>query len=191
MKNKLILAIKQAVIILILAAALGVVINFFHPKHVRITTKRPSLKFAPDTLLAQDLPGVTIHSDQKDKSEVSEEIVEPLLITTEQVLQLIAGEMALLLDARSQSEFEKSHLPGAQNIPPQNLSTSTTKLDSLPRDLWLVCYCDGPPCHQAESLAFELLNAGFELVAVYFDGLNGWKQAGHEIEGKEAAKHED
>lgn len=191
MRKKLSLAIKQAVIILIVAAALGVVVNFFHPKQVRIAARRPSLKFAPDTMLAQDLPGVTIQPDMQDAAETSEEIVEPLFITTAQLLQLIATEMAVLLDSRSALEFEHSHIYGARNLPYPNFSGYQTELDSLPRDLWLVCYCDGPPCQQAESLAFELIRSGFELVAVYFDGLEGWKQAGYEIEGKEAKKNED
>jgi len=40
-------------------------------------------------------------------------------------------------------------------------------------------------------LADELIKSGYELVAVYFDGLKGWKESGQEIEEKEAAKHEN
>ncbi|MCU0643045.1 MAG: rhodanese-like domain-containing protein [bacterium] len=190
-KKKLNLAIKEAMLILVIAVVLGMVVNLFHPNHVQIATRRPSLKFAPDTMLAQDLPGVSFSSDQEAEDEKNEQITEPMLITTEQVLQLIAGEMALLLDARSKAEFEKSHIPGAQNVPYPNLSLYQARLDSLPDDQWLVCYCDGPPCQQAESLAAELIKSGHGLVAVYFDGLNGWKASGQEIEGKEAAKIEN
>ncbi|HEX9974598.1 MAG TPA: rhodanese-like domain-containing protein [bacterium] len=191
MKKNLNLAIKEAMLILLIAVVLGMVVNFFHPKHVQIATRRPSLKFAPDTVLAQDLPGVSFSDEQQNANEKKEQIQEPLLITTAQVLQLKAGDMALLLDARSKAEFEKSHIPGAQNVPYQNLSAHQAKLDSLPDDRWLICYCDGPPCHQAESLAYELIKAGHELVAVYFDGLKGWNESGQKIEGKEAAKHEN
>lgn len=190
-KKNLIQSIKQAIAILLIAAFLGFLVNLFHPKRVQITTRRPSLKFAPDTLLAQDLPGVSFSSPYQDDDEKTGQIEEPLLVTTAQVRQLQSAGIAQLLDARTKAEFEKSHIPGAQNVPYQNLSANLAKLDSLPDDQWLICYCDGPPCTQAESLAYELGIAGYELVAVYFEGLKGWQQAGHEIAGKEAARHEN
>lgn len=191
MKQHLTQTIKQAVFILLIAACFGFLVDFFHPKRVPITAKRPSLKFAPDTMLAQDLPTVSFSQDQQNNNERAEPIAEPMLITTVQAQQLIAGEMALWLDARSPAEFKRSHIPGAQNLPYQNASAYQAALDSLPDDRWLVCYCDGPPCHQAESLAYELIKAGYGLVAVYFEGLKGWQASGQAIEGKEAERHDN
>jgi len=189
-KNKLIKAIQEAIWIAGIASLLGLVLNIFHPKGVQITSKRPSLKFAPDTVLAQDLPGVSVTLNGSQTNENKTETLKPLLITTAQVLQLKQNAQGLILDARARTEFLNAHIPGAQNLPYKNLSECKTKLDSLPQDIWLICYCNGPPCDQAELLAHELIIAGYELVAVYFDGLSGWKNSGNEVDGKEVDKNE-
>jgi len=181
-------AIREAIWIILLASIVGFVVNSVHPEGVHITAKRPSLKFAPDTLLANDLPGVSISPDPITEVQQAEPEDELLLITTAQVLQLKSGDQALLLDARSEKEFADAHIPDAQSLPYKNLFASKAKLDSLPQDKWLICYCDGPPCDQAELLAREIVAAGYELVAVYFDGLNGWKKSGNAVEGQEEVR---
>jgi len=181
--------IKEAAWIFLIAAFLGFLANLFHPQKVQFTFKRPSPKFAPDTVLALKLPGVSINEDSVHRIEEKSSIAEPLLITTAQVMQLKSSNQVLIIDARSKEEFLKSHIPGAENIPYKNIVEYKTKIDSLPNDKWLVCYCNGSPCDQAELLAYELIIAGYEVVAVYFDGLAEWKKAGNEIEGKEAEKN--
>lgn len=179
---------KEASLIVLIAASLGLVINWFHPKGTNIALERPALPIAPDTVLAQNLPGVAVTIDGIKIDNASS---KPLLITTAQVVQHQQNDQLLLLDARSEAEFSSGHLPGALNLPYKNLTEYKTLLDSLPQDKWLVCYCDGPLCDLSELLAQELIIAGYESVAVYFDGLNGWKKSGYEIEGKEVKVNEN
>ena len=173
--------IKEAAGIFLIAAAIGLIVNLFHPNNIQITVKRPSLQFAPDTVLAQDLPGVSITQDGVGQTNQQQQVHEPLLITTAQVIQLQSSGQAIIIDARTEQEFFNAHIPGAENIPSKHVSEYKAKLDSLPQEKWLVCYCDGDPCDQAGLLASELVAAGYPLVAVYFDGLNGWKKSGYEI----------
>jgi rhodanese-related sulfurtransferase len=184
----LIKGIKETAWIFLIAAILGTIVNLFHPRGVKISSKRPALKFAADTVLAQDLPGVSVTADGVKTNKNKNETIEPLLITTAQVLQLKESHQAVIIDSRPKVEFLNAHIPGAINLPYKNLSEYKTKIDSLPQDSWLICYCNGLPCDQGELLAYELIIAGYELVAVYFDGLDGWKKSGNEIEGKEAGK---
>ncbi len=190
MNCALIKGIKEAAWIFLIAAILGTIVNLFHPRGVKISSKRPALKFAADTVLAQDLPDVSVTVDGVKTNKNKNETIEPLLITTAQVLQLKESNQAVIIDSRPKIEFLNAHIPGAINLPYKNLSEYKTKIDSLPQDSWLICYCNGLPCDQAELLAHELIIAGYELVAVYFDGLDGWKKSGNEIEGKEAGKDE-
>jgi rhodanese-related sulfurtransferase len=180
--------IKEAAWIVLIAAILGIMVNLFHPRCVQISSKRPALKFAPDTVLAQDLPNVSVTVDGVEANK--NEATEPMLITTAQVLQLKENNQALIIDARSKTEFLNAHIPGAINLPYKNLSEYKSKINSLPHDSWLICYCNGISCDQAELLAHELIILGYELVAVYFDGLDGWKKSDNEIEGKGAGKSE-
>lgn len=181
--------LKQAICIFLIAALFGLLVNLFHPEKVQLTGKRPSPKFAADTVLAMDLPGVSINENGVNQIEENNSIEEPLLITTAQLMQLKSSNQVQIIDARSKEEYAKSHIAGAENIPYNDLSEYKTKIDSLPKDKWLVCYCNEPSCDQAELLAYELIIAGHEVVAVYFDGLTGWKKAGNEIDGKEAEKN--
>lgn len=177
--------ILESILLFIIAVVLGFAVNAIHPKGVKITNIRPSLQFAPDTLFAQDLPGVSIDSSgKKDTAQSETQSAEPLMVTTEQVKQLLNSGMGILFDARIKSEYQKSHIAGAQNLPYKNFAEYKTKLNSLPSGKWLICYCDGPTCNQAELLAYELLIEGFDMIAIYHDGLEGWIDAGNSVSGK-------
>lgn len=58
--------------------------------------------------------------------------------STDEAHRLVA-EGALLLDVRTTREFAQGHLPGALNIPVQNLSGRLGELDD--RDRPIVVYC--------------------------------------------------
>ena len=53
---------------------------------------------------------------------------------------------------------------------------------SLPKDNWLICYCDGPQCDLSELLAYQLMELGFEKVAIYHEGIEGWIKANKAVE---------
>jgi rhodanese-related sulfurtransferase len=173
---------KEAVFIIIIASILGISTNAINPKGVTITSNRPSLISAPDSIFAQDLPAINI-SDERLK-DMTEPAVsgESILINTEQVHQLLIKDQARLLDARSEAEFQKEHIPNSINLPYESLSDYEEILRSLPQDKWLVCFCEGPPCDLGELLANELINAGYTRVVTYHEGLNAWKKAGRNVE---------
>lgn len=181
--------LKEAIWIFIIASILGFTINKFHPRSVKISSKRPPLEYAADTLFAQDLPLANIQIDQENVAEKQNIIEGPLIVNTKQVLQLIANRKALLLDARSKEEYLKGHIPNAQNLPFENLSEYEEQLTTMPKDKWLVCYCDGPHCDMGELLAYELINLGYELVASYNDGMNAWKKSGNVLQEKQNDKN--
>lgn len=189
MKSQFLKTIKEAALILLIASGSGLIVNLFHPKGVKITIRRPSLQFAADTILAWDLPDVSVRTDEAAALETQNEKTEPLLITTPQLIQLKQSEQVLIFDARSTTEFNQAHIPGAFNLPVKDFNQYRMKVDSLPNDIWLVSYCDDPSCNQAELLAHELIIAGYDLVAVYFEGLNGWIKSVNEIAVKEANNH--
>lgn len=189
LKSNLKQAIKEAICIIGIATFLGLTVNLFHPKSIKITNKRSSLNFVPDTIIAQDLPGVSFTIDSVNDFEKENSIERPLFIKTAEVLQLITNNHALLLDARSKEEFLTVHIPGAESLPYKNLSEYKTKFDSLPKNLWLICYDDEPSYALAELLAYELIRQGYKLVAICTDGLTGWKQSGHELTGKDSRKY--
>ncbi|MFZ5517420.1 MAG: rhodanese-like domain-containing protein [Candidatus Zhuqueibacterota bacterium] len=176
---------QEAVILIAAASVVGISVNTFHPNGVKITNIRPPLQFAPDTLLAADLPGVSIDPSGAAHNESP----EPRIISTDQVAQMMKKRIGILVDARSESLYAASHIPGAVNIPYQRFADYAAVVDSLPRNVWLICYCDSPGCDQSELLAYELLIEGFDYITIYHDGLKGWTEAGFRVSGN-GARHE-
>jgi rhodanese-related sulfurtransferase len=91
------------------------------------------------------------------------------------------GVDILFLDARPALDYRFGHIPGAINVP---YSEPQASVDELPRDRWLVTYCECPHA-ESEQLAVWLLDHGFEKVRVINEGLQGWRDAGGEVVSSE------
>lgn len=154
--------IRDIVQIFIIASVLGLAVNAVNPRGVKIGFSRP-----PRTSAA-------------DSSLTGGSFKEPFLVNREQ-LRRMAESGAVIIDARSPEEFAAGHIPGAVNIHFEALHEYVDVMEALPRDRWVVCYCDGPPCDKGEMLARELVAQGFPRVAYYYDGLDDWKRAGLEV----------
>lgn len=95
-------------------------------------------------------------------------------VTREQLLaRSMVGEVTVL-DVRPPEEFEAGHVPGAVNIPLEQLGE---RLDTLPRDVDVVAYCRGPYCLLAPRAAQILREHGWR-ASVLEDGLPEWRAAG-------------
>ena len=108
---------------------------------------------------------------------------QPALIDTSQLRSLLAAKAnPLFVDVRTAKEFAEGQIPGAINLPvddmPQRWST-------LPKDRTIVFYesghtSSGDICASARQAGTILLEHGysFDAVKVYEDGLAGWKKSG-------------
>lgn len=79
-----------------------------------------------------------------------------------------------LLDVRPASEYQLGHLPGAMNIPMDNLEQM---LDKLPLNQEIAAYCRGPYCVLSHEAAQLLSHHGYQ-VRRYDEGYPEWKAAG-------------
>jgi len=157
----------EAIFIIILAAVLGFSSNLFNPNNVKISFSRPPIEFVEDNIPAQTLPDVEINNTEPTE--------EPILLEMKQIVRLLEKDQGVLLDARSEKKFKKEHIPGARHLSHHDFLKNKNILETFPKDKWLICYCEGPGCDQAEILAYELIFAGCQRVAVYRGGLEGWK----------------
>ena len=89
----------------------------------------------------------------------------------------------LFVDARSQDNYERGHIPGAVSLP---LGQFDNKIESfLSRhslDQPMVTYCSGRACEDSHNLARLLIEAGFTDVRVFIDGFPGWEAEGYPVE---------
>lgn len=88
-----------------------------------------------------------------------------------------------LLDVRGAMSFERSHVPGAINMPKDKISHET--LSALPERRCFVVYCAGPHCNGADKAALKIAQLGFP-VKIMIGGMTGWADEKFRFEGIKA-----
>ncbi|MGH9351959.1 MAG: rhodanese-like domain-containing protein, partial [Terriglobia bacterium] len=113
----------------------------------------------------------------------------PTLIHTAEAKKLFDGDpKAVFVDVREAKEYAAGHIPGAINIPVEDI---TEKWSTLPKDKVMVFYESGSRggspadvCAFSRAAGRVVLSHGFDgaRVKVYEDGLKGWKEAGFPVD---------
>lgn len=86
-------------------------------------------------------------------------------------------EGALLIDVRTQEEWDEVHIPGTVLIP---LDELPDRLDEIPRERDIVVVCRSG--NRSEEGAAILLKAGFKSVVGMDGGIKQWSAAGYPLE---------
>lgn len=81
-----------------------------------------------------------------------------------------------ILDARSEAEFSEGHVPGAVNIPHDQLAR---RIAEVPKDRPVYVHCRMGP--RAQSAARLLLTAGYDVWCVSSGGWFEWERRGHPV----------
>jgi rhodanese-related sulfurtransferase len=83
----------------------------------------------------------------------------------------------VLVEALPAQDFRTLHLPGAINIPADQVQTMAP--DPLPnRDVEVIVYCAGPACHASKNAANALMELGYSNVRHYAGGKQDWISTG-------------
>ena len=105
------------------------------------------------------------------------------LLSTDQMKTMIdeKDKMGfLLIDARSNDEFQEAHIPGAINIPENRVEESRSLLP-LDKNALIVFYCNGPKCGRSKKAAIKAYALGYRNILVYNDGFPIWEEKGYKI----------
>ena len=102
-------------------------------------------------------------------------------ISRDELHRELAGEAApTLVEALGAAFFDDAHLPGAINIPPDQVDRLAPSL--LPDvDALIVVYCSGT-CQNSEIAARRLEELGYRSVRVYLGGKEDWVEHGLPVE---------
>jgi rhodanese-related sulfurtransferase len=93
------------------------------------------------------------------------------------------GGGLILVDTMAEMYYRHSHLPGAINLPADQVRERAS--DLLPdKEAEIVVYCIDPPCEASERAARELAAMGYQSVREYVGGKKDWIDAGLPAEGR-------
>ena len=103
-----------------------------------------------------------------------------LQITADEAAELMAEETDyILLDVRTEEEFEAEHIPGAICVPNETIGDSA--IPELPdKDQTIFIYCRSG--NRSKDAAEKLVNLGYTHI-IEFGGINDWN--GETVSGEE------
>jgi len=103
----------------------------------------------------------------------------PNITPTELAARQTSGDAPVVIDVRTAAEFATGHIPGALNIPFDQVADRISEVQA-PNGVALYCMM-GPRARKGES---ALLSAGYTSVLHIDGGLSAWKAAGLPVEMK-------
>ena len=111
----------------------------------------------------------------------------PRKITLEELRQRIDSNPDLVLvEALPKQYYRHSHLPGAINIPHDEVDARAPEL--LPdQSAEIVVYCANGPCRNSGIASARLEQLGYANVSDYHEGKAEWIEAGLPVEGEARA----
>jgi rhodanese-related sulfurtransferase len=175
-------------VIVIIAAVIGIAQNAVRSNPVKlIQNTRPVSTASHDA--GETASGVTPEVDAAHPADgqttpaVAEESLPEGSVSLERARQLYDEGVSIFIDARSPESFAEGHIPGAVNIPYDQLPKYLDTLQSqvLTSD-HIICYCWSPTCDFSDQLATELKIMGYDNVEVFTGGWDQWIEAGHPTE---------
>lgn len=95
-----------------------------------------------------------------------------------------------LIEVLSESEYHRAHLPGAINMPPDQITRLAPKR-LRDRDAEIVVYSDTPTSEIAEAAARELTEIGYTHVRDYVEGKQDWIDSGLPVQSDLERTHEE
>ena len=149
--------IRESIIIVIVAALMGFVVNALNPRGFKMTADTRQ-----DAFLAK---GISL-SGAREKLEQGS---------------------SLFVDARSPEEFNESHVSGAVNIPAYQGDSllddvkNRVTVDDTSREI--VVYCSSRDCDSADLVADAIYRAGCRnTLYVMKEGFDGWTEEGYPLD---------
>jgi rhodanese-related sulfurtransferase len=106
------------------------------------------------------------------------------MVDLETLTTLLQSGDAQLVDARSAAEFATGHIASAVQIAFEDFQgRNPPAMDTLDRSRNVIVYCGGGSCDASILVAQQLALRGFTKIAVFKDGVEGWKAAGLPLVG--------
>ncbi len=120
--------------------------------------------------------------DQARQAQIEAQYQSGGAVTLEEAKELLASDLVLFLDARTQADYEAGHIPGALNLPFDPFADPSEAIAGLPQEGLLIVYCSDADCTKAQELAEYIRYDGRDLVVTMPEGWQGWTEKGFSVE---------
>ncbi len=101
----------------------------------------------------------------------------------ELVTVMDSGVDMALVDVLDKEDYQKSHIPGAINVPVDDENFEENFQKAVPdKTKMVVVYCGSKQCPKSPKAAQKIDDLGYEEVLDYEEGKKGWKDAGFDLE---------
>ena len=166
--------IRQIIILLIISALLGLLVNTISPNGIELIGKYRDISSGNE-------PIIPPNAEEGDPAFIALSLAE---------LEFNLGEV-LFIDCREFEEFKCGTIPGSINIPFDYLPDENLELyidsalGSVTKDNKIITFCSGDECDQSLHLARNLQAFGYKNVFIFFGGSREWENYGLELEGRQ------
>jgi len=110
------------------------------------------------------------------------DVGRPIQIQTSKVKAFFDAKAATIIDAREPAEYAEGHIPGAVNLPYEQVATDMERLENFDaQGKPIIIYCGGGTCEVSMNLGFSLVGAGKKKVLVYMGGWPEWVSSGYPV----------
>ncbi len=110
------------------------------------------------------------------------DVGRPIQIEISKVKAFFDAKAATIVDARDASDYTQGHIPGAINLPYDNVVTNAELLEKFDaKGKPIIVYCGGGTCELSMNLGYALVQAGQKKVLVYMGGWPEWSTSGNPI----------
>jgi rhodanese-related sulfurtransferase len=158
--------IKEIIILVGIAAVLGLAANFVSPRGIAMVGQWDPAKGV-----------VTANTEKTLDSGISE--IQQVKVARE----IFDRGDVLFVDARSKQSYEAGHIPGAVSLPVGAFDEQIGSfLNRYSPAQPIVTYCSGRACEDSHSLARMLTAAGYSNIRVFIDGFPAWEAEGYPVE---------
>jgi len=130
---------------------------------------------------AWDDSNVRPHAYQSDRRTLESDNLQPLGGGSRHLPGSPLALPGILPDFTDTLTDTPTHIPGSISV-----SSRTEAAKCLDRDDEIVVYCTNVDCPASKRLYGYLEGTGYKRLRRYADGINGWLEAGYQLEGDQA-----
>ena len=145
--------LKQAIVIIVCSAIVGIIFNFFRSEGI--------------PFFAEKL------SEYSNSSETGEFVIETIDI---EIAKILFDEGVIFVDARDEISFIEGHIRGAQSVIEYEKMVDVI-FNKQGFNSPIIVYCDDDECGLSEEMAYQLQSEGFSKIYVFGGGWNQWEKS--------------